>query len=181
MSATVMDTLPDNKGAGPKLKGKHILFILLGFFGIVFAVNGYFAYSALHTFPGELRGATYEAGLRYNQTLAKFRAQTSLQWSYKAQFLSNSAVALTFTAADGSPVTGLAIEGWLERPSTAKADRRLSFKEVAAGRYEAAVETPMPGTWTLAFAARKDRPGDSPIVYRIRERVWKRMWNGAAS
>jgi len=54
MSATVMDTLPDNKGAGPKLKGKHILFILLGFFGIVFAVNGYFAYSALHTFPGEL-------------------------------------------------------------------------------------------------------------------------------
>ena len=69
------------------LKGKHVLFILLGFFSIVFAVNGVFLYDAISTLPGEERGATYEAGLRYNATLAAERAQDSLRWSHKAEVL----------------------------------------------------------------------------------------------
>ncbi len=92
-----------------RLKGKHILFILFGFFGIVFAVNGVFVYSAISTLPGEERGATYEAGVRYNTTLAEARAQESLHWSHKAQFLPSSRIGVTMASADGSPVAGLVI------------------------------------------------------------------------
>ncbi len=155
-----------------RLTGKHVLFIFIVCFGIVFAVNGYFAYSAISTLPGEQRGATYEAGLRYNTTLAEQRAQDALHWSHKSQLLPGSRVAVTIADADGSPVSGLAIEGWLERPASEGADRKLTFKEVDAGRYEASDEAPGSGTWILAFTAQKFRPGASPAVYRAKERLW---------
>jgi nitrogen fixation protein FixH len=155
-----------------RLKGKHVLFILLGFFGVVFAVNGVFVYSALRTLPGLERGATYEAGLRYNTTLAEARAQENLHWSHKAQFLPASRIGVTMASADGSPVAGLVIEGWLERPASDGADQHLIFKEVDTGRYEAAVETPPPGAWDVTFKAQKTRPGSEPATYRVKERLW---------
>ncbi|MFY9643088.1 MAG: FixH family protein [Rhodomicrobium sp.] len=155
-----------------RLKGKHVLFILLGFFGIIFAVNGYFAYSALSTLPGEERGATYEAGLHYNATLAEDRAQEALHWSHKAQIMPGSSLSVAVVDADGSPVAGLSIDGWLERPATEGTDHRLTFTEVAAGRYEAVDGAPEAGAWILAFKAQKARPGSEPAVYRAKERLW---------
>ncbi len=155
-----------------RLKGKHVLFILIGFFGIVFAVNGYFAYSALVTLPGEERGATYEAGLRYNATLAEQRSQDALHWSHKSQFLPGSRVSVAVAGADGSPVAGLSIEGWLDRPATEGTERKLTFKETDTGRYEAATGTAEAGAWILAFTARKPRLGSDPAVYRVKERLW---------
>ena len=164
-----------------RLKGKHVLFILVCFFGVVFAVNGFFLYSAISTLPGEERGASYEAGLRYNTTLAEARAQESLHWVQKAELLSNSGLAVTFAQADGSPVTGLSIEGWLERPSSSRADRKLTFKEVDAGRYEASFGALTRGAWILAFTAEKAGPsGDPAAFYRVRQRLWKRIWIGPA-
>jgi nitrogen fixation protein FixH len=155
------------------LTGKHVLYILLGCFSVVFAVNGYFAYSAIHTLPGEERGATYEAGLRYNTTLAEARAQEALHWSHKAQFLPGARLSVNFTDAGGAPVAGLAIEGWLERPSSEKTDRKLAFKEVDAGHYEAADEAPEAGAWILVFTAQKPRAGgEGPALYRAKERLW---------
>jgi nitrogen fixation protein FixH len=156
----------------PRLKGKHVLFILLGFFGIVFAVNGFFLYSALSTLPGEERGATYEAGLRYNATLAAERAQEALHWSHKSEFLPASGVSVSITDADGSPVVGLSIEGWLERPASGDPDRKLAFTEVAAGRYEATAGAPEAGAWILTFTAQKPRPEGESAVYRAKERIW---------
>lgn len=155
-----------------RLKGKHVLFILLGFFGIVFAVNGVFLYSALSTLPGEERGATYEAGLRYNTTLAEERTQEGLRWSHKSQISPGTPLTVTVANADGSPVAGLAIEGWLERPASNSANRKIAFKEVDAGRYEAAVEAADAGAWVLAFTAQKPRPGSEPAIYRVKERLW---------
>ncbi len=120
------------------LTGKHVLIILLTAFGIVFAVNGYFLYSAIHTHSGEQRGATYEAGLHYNATLAEQRAQDELHWSHKSEALPGSLFAVTVADATGSPVAGLSVEGWLERPAAKGTDRKMTFKEVDAGRYEAA-------------------------------------------
>ena len=152
------------------LTGRHVLIILLSAFGVVFAVNGYFAYSALHTLPGEQRGATYEAGLHYNATLAEQRAQDELHWSHKSEALLGSRLAVTFADASGAPVAGLAVEGWLERQATDRADRKLIFKEVDAGRYEAS-ELPEAGAWILAFTARKAQTGTAPAVYRAKERL----------
>ena len=36
-----------------ELKGWHVLLIILGMFGVVFAVNGYMIYKAITTLSGE--------------------------------------------------------------------------------------------------------------------------------
>ncbi len=155
-----------------ELKGKHILFILLGFFGTIFTVNGVFLYAALSTLPGEERGATYEAGLRYNATLAQERAQETLHWTHQSQLLPGPRLAVTVTNPDGSPVAGLAVEGWLERPASSSAGRHLSFEEVDSGRYEAVAGASGAGAWILALTAQKPRPGAEPAIYRAKERLW---------
>ena len=154
------------------LTGKHVLIILLSAFGVVFAVNGYFAYSAIHTISGEQRGASYEAGLHYNTTLAEQRAQEELHWVHKSQALPGSRLAVTVADANGAPVAGLAVEGWLERPATQRADRKLAFKEIDAGQYEAAGASAEGGVWILSFTAQKSRPGTTPAIYRVKERLW---------
>ena len=153
------------------LTGKHVLIILLSAFGVVFAVNGYFLYSALHTLPGEQRGATYEAGLHYNATLAEQRAQEALHWSHKSEASLGSPLTVTVADANGAPVAGLAMEGWLERPASNRADRKLTFNEVVAGRYEASAASLEAGTWILTFAGQKSRPDSTPATYRAKERL----------
>jgi nitrogen fixation protein FixH len=176
------------------LTGKHVLIILLSAFGVVFAVNGYFLYSALRTHTGEQRGATYLAGLHYNTTLAEQRAQEALHWSHKSEALPDSRVAVTVADANGTPVAGLSIEGWLERPAAKDTERKLTFKEVGAGRYEAFDASPEAGGWLLTFVAQKPGSGASPDVYRAKERLWlgeadhraterltrERLWTGPA-
>ncbi|MBI4725443.1 MAG: FixH family protein [Rhodomicrobium sp.] len=154
------------------MNGRHVLFILLGFFGAVLAANGVFLYIALSTLPGEESGATYEAGLRYNATLAGARAQDRLHWSHKAEILPGSKIAVTMRNAGGTPVAGLAIAGTLERPATDGGEQSLIFKEVDTGRYEAAVEGAQPGAWILAVTAQKPRPGSEVAIYRVKERIW---------
>ena len=155
------------------LKGKHVLFILLGFFGIVFAVNGVFLYDALSTLQGEERGSTYEAGLRYNATLAEERAQEALHWVHKSEALpGGSKLTVSINDAAGGPVAGLIVTGALERPATNAGEQALAFKETAAGRYEAGAAAGQPGAWVLSFTAQKPRPGDKPAIYRAKERIW---------
>ena len=64
------------------INGKHVLLGFAACFGVVFAVNGFFVYQALSTSPGEQSGASYEAGLHYNGTLAAERAQDALGWRH---------------------------------------------------------------------------------------------------
>jgi nitrogen fixation protein FixH len=154
------------------LTGKHVLIILLSAFAVVFAVNMYFLYVSIHSLSGEQRGATYEAGLHYNVTLAEAKAQEALHWTHKAQLLPSAKLSVSLTDASGAPITGLAVDGWLERPSSNKADRKLSFKETGTGVYEAADEAPENGAWLLAFVAQKPQAGATPAVYRAKERVW---------
>ncbi len=163
MKALTMDT---------QLKGKHILYTLLGFFGVIFAVNGYFLYSALVTLPGEERGATYEAGLHYNATLASERAQDALHWSHKSELLPGGRIAISISDAEGAPVAGLVVEGRLDRPASSKSGGNLIFRETGTGRYEAASSEASPGAWVFAFLAQKPRPGGDPAIYRAKERLW---------
>ncbi len=155
-----------------QLTGKHILYALLGFFGVIFAVNGYFLYSALNTLPGEERGATYEAGLHYNATLASERAQDALHWSHKSELLPGGRIAISISDADGAPIAGLVIEGSLDRPASSKTGGILMFRETGTGRYEAAAGEAGPGAWVFAFRAQKPRPGSDPAIYRAKERLW---------
>ena len=163
MSVTAMES---------RLTGKHILLILLGFFAVVGVVNAAFIYFALSTGPGEEKGASYEAGLRYNSILAEERTQNALQWRHQSQFAQGARLRVSVADTTGTPVAGLAVTGNFGRPASDKADRSLVFKETDAGIYEAALGQIAPGSWVLSFTAEKARPGGETATYRVKERLW---------
>ncbi len=53
------------------LTGRHVLLIFLAFFGSIFAVNGWFLYSALSTHTGVVAVEPYRKGLAYNERIAR--------------------------------------------------------------------------------------------------------------
>jgi nitrogen fixation protein FixH len=152
------------------LTGKRVLIVLAVSFGIVFAVNGFFIYKALSTAPGEERGASYEAGLRYNSILAAERVQNELGWQHKIA-LERGGLRLSIQDVSGSPLTQLALVAEIERP--AGSDRaRLVFEEAGDGIYRAPLSTGA-GTWVVSITAKKSSQGKaSESFYRAKERIW---------
>ena len=58
---------------GFTLKGRHVLAMLLLFFGTVFGVNFYMARVAIQTFSGLEAEKPYQSGLKYNEVIAAAR------------------------------------------------------------------------------------------------------------
>ena len=50
-----------------ELTGKHVLFCLVGFFAVVFAVNAVMMRAATSTFGGVETASSYKAGLMFEQ------------------------------------------------------------------------------------------------------------------
>ena len=58
------------KAPARKVTGRMVLLCLLGFFAIVFAVNGVMIHEALSTFGGVETESAYQAGRKYEEDVA---------------------------------------------------------------------------------------------------------------
>lgn len=155
-----------------QVTGRHVLFILLGFFGVMIAVNAVFLYFALTTFNGLESPNAYERGLRYNEVLAAEKAQAALGWKHELTLDKDGALRLAVRDAEGSPVTRLAISGEVGRPVHRQNDISLTFEEIEPGIYLARNAAEATGAWIASIEAEKARPGEAPVTYRIKERLW---------
>lgn len=138
------------------LRGWHVLTALLGFFGIVIAVNVYFAFAAVGTFPGEDVTHPYIQGLEYNRTLAEHRAQQARGWQVGAQLSAaprGAALSIAIRQRDGAPLTGAKLEGVLRWPADVHRDRALVFREAGDGLYVAQLDGLREGDWDLRATA----------------------------
>ncbi len=153
------------------LKGKHVLIAFLGFFGVIFAVNGVFLYSAISTYTGVVAQEPYRKGLQYNDRIAAGARQAELGWTETIE-VNSDAVILRLTDRAGKPVSGLRIEGVLGRPSTNPHDIALSFSEIDTGRYAVDVGAIEPGSWMVNIEAAWPRSESREPVYRARKRLW---------
>ena len=77
--ATVTKQGPRTESSG--LTGRHVLWSLIAFFGLIFAVNGYFLYAAISTYSGVVANEPYRKGLEYNQRIAADARQHELGWT----------------------------------------------------------------------------------------------------
>lgn len=149
--------------ADAKLKGWHVLLIMMAFFGVMFAVNGIFLYSAITSFPGEDVEKSYAQGLEYNSALEARRAQAELGWTIRAGLTGSDArtVAVEIEAADGEPVVRMDVQATLRRPVTDAEDIVLSLQaDQAAGRYTAPLPHDLaPGQWDLIVRAVRESDG----------------------
>lgn len=153
------------------LTGRHVLFGLIAFFGVIFAVNGWFLYSALKTNTGVVANEPYRKGLAYNERIAADERQKALGWQDEAVLASDGRVSVVMKGAEGQPISGLILEATLGRPSTTAGEQKLKLAEMSPGTYAAASKAVDSGTWLFALEARRADNAEEPI-YRARRRLW---------
>ena len=157
------------------LRGIHVLAIFLGFFGVVFAVNGVFLYQALSTHTGVVSRQPYRKGLEYNSRIADAERQQKLGWRDDLSYRREAGVLVVkITDKGGSPVTGLYVSGIIGRPSTAQQDTTLVLSETQSGHYEAKVGARDDGNWLVQLKAEVGHgdKGQRETVYRLKRRLW---------
>jgi nitrogen fixation protein FixH len=153
-----------------ELTGKHVLFCLLGFFGVVFAVNGVLVKAATSTFGGVETSSSYKAGLMFEQDVARAEQQDALHWKIDGKLARDSAGAavLDISARDakGAPLPGLTAQARLAHPANERLDQVIALNPTSAGLFHGAAQA-QPGQWELIV----DLYRDDTRVFRSRSRV----------
>ena len=151
MSDTVRQSKP--------LTGRTVLFCLLGFFGIVIGVNMAMMKFAIDTLPGAEVASAYRASIRFNDEIARARAQDSRGWQIGAHVerAPDGRALVQVDARDdkGAPLSGLVFTARLSRPTDARADRNLALSERGNGVYRGAVDDVAAGQWDLVIQAER--------------------------
>jgi nitrogen fixation protein FixH len=152
------------------IEGRHVLAVLIGFFGVMVAANAVFVYFAVATHSGGDTSKPYQKGLAYNRTIEADLRQAGLGWRTELAYDDDSGrLDLSFLDQAAMPVTGLRVGARLARPATDKDDRRVTFTEASPGVYAAIVHL-APGLWILSIASRGR--GDREGVYRLKRRLF---------
>jgi nitrogen fixation protein FixH len=139
-----------------ELTGRHVLIMLVTFFGILIAVNVYFTVMAVSSFRGEDVKGSYRQGLEYNQTIAAREQQKALGWTVKANLLSDiqsdKTLIVQFKDSNDISINGLTIEGALRHPTDLQQDKAVTFEPKNDGRYEIDLSG-LNGQWQLRATA----------------------------
>jgi nitrogen fixation protein FixH len=128
-----------------QITGRMVLFALIAFFGLIFAVNAYMIYVALSTFGGVETASAYKVGLAYDTEIAAAQAQESRAWKVEATLSGNDkgrTVQLGVLGKSSAPETGLMARARLSHPGDRRQDVELMLAEVSPGLYRASYAAP---------------------------------------
>lgn len=154
-----------------KFTGKKALLWLVGFFLVVFIVNGLMAYFALGTWGGLETDDAYRKGIHYNEQIAAAEAQQKSGWKIK---LSHSPAALQGDRIDvavtrpDEDLPPARLTAHITRAVTNVHDQEIILSKSADNIYTAPVTLPEPGQWTVTILV--TRP-EGPI-YRHRQKIF---------
>lgn len=155
-----------------KLTGRGVLVWLLGFFGVILAMNVYFITVSARTFRGEDEQKPYLQGVEYNDTLARRARQQGLGWqaTVSAQREPGGIVTVLVRveARDHTLQKGVKLAGELRHPADENRDHDLHFVEAAPGFYRAETRGVAPGAWDVLLHAQGSVP------FEADRRLWLR-------
>jgi nitrogen fixation protein FixH len=147
--------MPTSSVSPKPLTGRLVLTMLLGFFGVVFAVNFTMMKLAIATLPGTEVDSAYTASLGYEKEIAAAHDQTARKWKVEAHIERDGSGGATLLVDarddDGRPVTGLRFQGTLERPTDKRADLAVALAEVGIGSYRGSAPAVASGQWDLVL------------------------------
>ncbi len=168
----MIDGFEPDDGAGVRLKGWHVLLMLLAFFGVMFIANGIFLYSAITSFPGEAVPKSYTQGLDYNRSLEARARQAALGWTAAIGVVERDGeheIVARLQGADGSGLTRLDVMAEIRRPTTNAGARLVTLELTGAGEYRAVLDAIAPGAWDVRLEAFK--PGEQTATFTARKQL----------
>ena len=136
-----------------KFTGRHMLAIMIAFFGTVIAVNLTMATLATRTFGGTVVDNSYVASQRFNGWLAEGRAQAALGWTSRVELAEDRHVEAVLAAGE-QPLEGALVSAVASHPLGRAEDRPLAFEPTGAGRYRSMVPLPE-GRWSLHLTVQR--------------------------
>ena len=158
--------------AEKQLEGRHVLYMLLGFFGFMFVVNGIFVYFALSSFSGLSTDDPYAKGLNYNAALAEQEAQNARGWKASLAVMNDAEgrieISLSLADEEGNPVAMRSATGVLRRPAISGQDIDIVLVQ-KGDQAETVLSLPALGNWDLNLAI---DAGSYEKPYRIEKRIW---------
>ena len=148
--------------------------IFVAGFGVVILVNGFMAYTAVHSWTGLENQHAFQHAQAYNAELAQRKTQALMGWQGHAEFVAQptqeSAEAgvlhLRITDRQGQGVSGLVVGALAMRPTSEGHDRNLTFVEQEPGVYVTPADLPLPGQWELRITATR-----ADDVFKMRQRI----------
>ena len=132
------------------LTGKHVLVMMVAFFGVIIAVNVTMAMMAKGTWTGLVVKNSYVASQQFNASLERATAQRKRRWIDRLVYADGAAV-LTLTDAAGSAVTLERATVQVGRPASEHADRSVELAQ-RDGSYQAELNL-APGIWAIRISA----------------------------
>jgi nitrogen fixation protein FixH len=137
------------------LTGKHVLAMLLVFFGIIMTVSIVFTTLAVQSFRGEDIKQSYRQGIEYNKTLADRAAQSDLGWRAAVNVtgdIKDRRLIVKVTGTDDQGLSNFTITGRLRHPADQTLDRPLDFTVGPDGLARADISG-LYGQWTVQAQA----------------------------
>lgn len=147
-----------------KFTGRHMLIVMLAFFGTIIAVNLTMAVLASRTWTGLVVKNSYVASQHYNEVLAEANRQAALGWQGQIAY-DGERLRFALSDRDGRPVHVLDPRVRMSRPTHEHDDQALDLGPTAAG-YEAEAKLGA-GIWNADVSAR----GDDGLSYRAHFRL----------
>lgn len=148
---------------GKGFTGKHMLMVMVLFFGCIIAVNLVLVFFANKSWTGLIVKNSYVASQHFNSQVAAQKELEQSGWKGTLDYEAGR-FTLTLNQRDAS-LSGLDVSGQLRRPVHEGEDRKLDFLEGPNGRYSATTQL-QPGKWKLEISA-KGEDGDFKQVYRF--------------
>lgn len=156
-----------------ELTGRHVFFMLLAFFGFVFAVNGVMMAEAIKTNSGMVANEPYRKGLKYNERIAADQRQSELGWTSDVTFAPDGrSLVVVMNDRDGKPVSGFKASAVVGRPATDREDVTLNLIEEQPGRYTAPLPQRERGTYLASVAIKDAKTEAGEPLFRARRRLW---------
>ena len=126
-------------------KDKWILIYFVVFFGVIFAVNAFFIYTATKTNTGVITEHSYKKGLAYNELLEQAKEQPSLKDN--ASF-KNNILSWKLIDSNGREISNANVTAHIVRPIQDGYDFDVILSNKGNGLYETILDLPFKGLWT---------------------------------
>lgn len=137
------------------LTGKHVLAMLIVFFGIIITVSIVFTTLAVKSFRGEDIKQSYRQGVDYNQTLETRAVQSDIGWQAEINVTgaaNDRVLIVNVTDRFDDPLNDVSVTGRLRHPADATLDRPLDFTRAGDGLSRADISG-LFGQWTVQARA----------------------------